>query len=377
MPDIAPMHFLEEVLIDGEAVGELRIKIRELPMADGVHGSTGCQLWPTSIVLAQEIMRRPSLVEDRFVMEVGAGCGLSGIAAARLARRTVITDADEEAVRNSAHNLELNQSCWQSSDGEIPREACTRTFNWEEALVDWNGERPEVVLASDVIYGNWGEILAQALMNMLAPGGLILMAASRDRRSSVRSFQKYLEEVDFLLQETLLSVPLGIFYLYECWQRRAGENNGPLPMAVRNHTAKSSPFRPTEVSMDVPDDSEASSDGQTLGCCTATPENCTCTQDVSAVQESPDTFDPPNAANERKVSLWKVVGKGIIVRLGRELSQPALGRLQFGAVVEERHRMDTRMFYKKLSGMGPTGGWISTVSSRGKPLLVRSDELFS
>ena len=57
----------------------------------------------------------------RSSSQVGAGCGLLGIAVARLARSTLITDGDEEAkplrcaaetsqvVRNLARNIELNR----------------------------------------------------------------------------------------------------------------------------------------------------------------------------------------------------------------------------------------------------------------------------
>ena len=56
----------------------------------------------------------------RSSSQVGAGCGLLGIAVARLARSTLITDGDEEAkplrcaetsqvVRNMARNIELNR----------------------------------------------------------------------------------------------------------------------------------------------------------------------------------------------------------------------------------------------------------------------------
>ena len=46
-----------------------QVRIRELPMADGVHASTGCQLWSSSIVLARHLMARPELVKEKKVLE--------------------------------------------------------------------------------------------------------------------------------------------------------------------------------------------------------------------------------------------------------------------------------------------------------------------
>lgn len=72
--------YVEEVCICGDGspsdrIGDLRIRIRELPMADGVYASTGCQLWSASVALAQELARRQSLVAGRSVIEVVAMSG--------------------------------------------------------------------------------------------------------------------------------------------------------------------------------------------------------------------------------------------------------------------------------------------------------------
>eukprot|EP00913_Durusdinium_trenchii_P003582 g3314.t1 len=160
-------------------------------MADGVHASTGCQLWSSSIVLARHLMARPELVEQKKVLEVGAGCGLLGIAVARLASSTLITDGDEEVVRNLARNIDLNRSLWSSQGEDHLTNVASRVLRWEELLEDpWPREdHVEVIVCSDVIYGNWGDTVAEALCSVLAPGGLVVLAASEDRRGGVKGFQ--------------------------------------------------------------------------------------------------------------------------------------------------------------------------------------------
>ncbi|CAJ1378697.1 unnamed protein product [Effrenium voratum] len=198
------MEWEEEVSLAPDGYAAFKVRIRELPMADGVHASTGCQLWSSSVVLAREIMARPYLVEKKAVLEVGAGCGLLGISVARLARQMLITDGDEEVVRNLSHNLEINRSLWKAAGPSLQDVSC-RVLRWEELLEKpWPEEPLEVIVASDIIYGNWGETVAEALCSVLAPGGLVLLACSEDRRGGVRGFQERMEQRGFNILETKL-----------------------------------------------------------------------------------------------------------------------------------------------------------------------------
>ncbi|CAK9036814.1 unnamed protein product [Durusdinium trenchii] len=157
------MDWEEEVCLSPVGHDVFKVRIRELPMADGVHASTGCQLWSSSIVLARHLMARPELVEQKKVLEVGAGCGLLGIAVARLASSTLITDGDEEVVRNLARNIDLNRSLW-SSQGEDHLTnvlACTCRIRqlFLEALADagWCQHRQHTRWTSSFPCGSQGE----------------------------------------------------------------------------------------------------------------------------------------------------------------------------------------------------------------------------
>lgn len=310
------MDFLEEVVLHGdEVIGDLRIKIRELPMADGVHGSTGCQLWPSSIALAQDLLRRPQLVADKSVVELGAGCGLLGIAVARLARRTILTDGDEEAVRNLQFNLEVNEPVWRcSASGEqaCNREVSTKVLRWGEAEEEWPADdRAQVVIGSDILYGHWGDKLAQACLHTVAPGGIIMVAAAEDRRSGARVFQEQLCAAGWHVSETNFCSQQGTFCFYECRERQ--------------------------------------------------PRNM---EPATPVMHKASVTDPV-ASRE----CWRVVASAI-VRDGfnAELSD-MIGRLWKGALVQEIERTDSRLHYTKLEGQGPDTGWVSFVSGKGVKLL--------
>lgn len=75
--------------------------------------------------------------------------------------------------------------------------------------------------------------------------------------------------------------------------------------------------------------------------------------------------------------VWEVVGGvgkgGVLVRAGRELSSPqARGRLSTGALVLELALEGERLKFLRLSGSGPSSGWIST-SVGDKPLVVEAN----
>lgn len=74
---------------------------------------------------------------------------------------------------------------------------------------------------------------------------------------------------------------------------------------------------------------------------------------------------------------WEVVGGvdkgGILVREGQALSSPAIEeRLSTGAIVEELQLVGDRLKYKRLTGSGPTEGWVS-IKISGKDLLVKKE----
>eukprot|EP00931_Biecheleriopsis_adriatica_P096621 TRINITY_DN70270_c0_g1_i1.p1 TRINITY_DN70270_c0_g1~~TRINITY_DN70270_c0_g1_i1.p1 ORF type:complete len:356 (+),score=60.58 TRINITY_DN70270_c0_g1_i1:79-1146(+) len=336
----------EEVDLEAaDGRGSFKVRIRELPMADGVYASTGCQLWSSAIILARDIIARPDLVIGKSVVEVGAGCGLLGITLARFARHTLITDGDEEAVQNLSHNIDVNRHVWEHSEDECLREVASRVLRWEDLLVaPWpEDERPDIIVASDIIYGNWGDIVARAMLNMLAPKGRILLAASEDRRGGVRAFQNHLENNGFSIIETKLrKPPLGDFRIYEC-------REGP------------------------PDD-------ESLAFRCGTPPDA-----QHELQGYPQIHDDASlsrhAAKVPKSEavlpgrIWRVVGGrrhgGIIVRHASEGIEKSdyAGRLQHGSLVEEVEVKGQRLLYIKLQGEGPERGWVSFVSAKGAELI--------
>lgn len=97
------------------------------------------QVWPAARALAQCILADTTLVQNKTVIELGAGLGLPSLVAARFAKSILCTDLVPEAVAVST--LSAQQAELQ---------------NFKAAVLDWHQLPPaleaDVLLLSDVNY---------------------------------------------------------------------------------------------------------------------------------------------------------------------------------------------------------------------------------
>jgi len=201
---------------------EIHVTIRELPLADGVHGSTGNQLWPAGSILAQELLRRPQLVQDRFILDLGAGCGLAGLAAAALgARRVLLTDCDGETVCNIHHNIQANRHLWGPEGGNCEVQA--EALDWKRVSEDYAlQERADVVISSDTVYGHFGDDLACCALNLLSSTGSMILVAPKDRQTGVPAFLERMKSAGYMYVESWVQDEHGEdFHLFDLKRRES------------------------------------------------------------------------------------------------------------------------------------------------------------
>jgi predicted nicotinamide N-methyase len=132
----------------------------------------GTVLWPASIALALEIGERAAELHGRTVLELGAGVGLAGIAAALVGANVVQTDRDDEALAFCRENAARNG------------------VTTDVRLADWttwsDPGRYDWVIASDILYrSSLHERLRVIFDTSLAAGGTLLIADPL-RSASVR-----------------------------------------------------------------------------------------------------------------------------------------------------------------------------------------------
>ena len=165
----------------GEEKGEV-VRIRELAQLGGdehyssVLGATaatdrtGLQLWGAALVLSHWLLEARDRISTRSVCELGAGCGLCGIVAAKLcgAGPTLLTDLAPPSMDNLRHNLALN--------GLEAPQAEAATLDWFEPAT-WPAPH-DVLLGSDLVYGaDTVPHLRKVVETLVAPGGVFVHVA--------------------------------------------------------------------------------------------------------------------------------------------------------------------------------------------------------
>ena len=97
------------------------------------------KLWPSSIALFDVLKAHPHLIQNKHVLEIGAGIGLPSLMLAPITKSIQISDYDKEAVALIQKNIEHLQ-----------------LQNAEALRLDWNAIpenlQPDVILLSDVNY---------------------------------------------------------------------------------------------------------------------------------------------------------------------------------------------------------------------------------
>jgi predicted nicotinamide N-methyase len=121
-------------------------------------------LWPGAFLLAEAVAREPWRVGTR-ALEIGCGLGLAGVVGLTRGLDVRFTDYDLtplDFVRQSA-----------AANGIEPSRFSTARLDWR----DPPRERYDVILGADVLYEHrLVPLVASVLEQMLAPGGLALIA---------------------------------------------------------------------------------------------------------------------------------------------------------------------------------------------------------
>lgn len=207
------MHLLNT--LDGS---DKPLYVRELPItrADNPFGSevapqddtTGLGLWPATVLCAKWIVQEENLalIRDKVVVELGAGCGLPGLAAAFYgrARSVYITDIHEPTLQNAIYNVHLNvEDSVISTEGGASKlstplaphgaigghSEVTAVTVLNASWIDPSSfppEKADVILGSDLVYDRAIlKILGPAVYDMLTPGGTFLYVAPNEFRDGM------------------------------------------------------------------------------------------------------------------------------------------------------------------------------------------------
>jgi predicted RNA methylase len=154
---------------------------------------TGGVIWGASLVLGRWIASSTELrqqIEGQTVCELGAGCGLAGLAAACFAKpaRVVLSDSNLSTLVNLRTNVANNADEIKAVELQVLQ------LDW--SLVGHGDSRTfrpppvRVVLGADLVYDDSSPaLLVSVLDNLCEPGGLFLHAYPRTTPARVGVFE--------------------------------------------------------------------------------------------------------------------------------------------------------------------------------------------
>ncbi len=147
------------------------------------HDVTGWTVWASSVILARYLCKQGApLLAGADCLELGAGCGLSGLAAAQRAApaRVWLTDFNAATVAN----LEANAAANAASCAPL---TCSR-MDWDQEATfphDAGCDSPRAfgaVIGADLVYRrSYARKLAAVLDAVVQPGGVFVFATPGQR----------------------------------------------------------------------------------------------------------------------------------------------------------------------------------------------------
>ena len=162
------------------------------------------KLWPSSIALLDVLEAHPHLIQNKHVLELGAGIGLPSLMLAPITKSIQISDYDKEAVVLLQKNIEHLQ-----------------LQNAEALQLDWNhipeNLNPEVIIFSDVNYdpGQF-DVLIHLIDKFMNQGCAIILSTPQRIMASpfVQKLEAYItDRYEALVDENGLNQEISILVL--------------------------------------------------------------------------------------------------------------------------------------------------------------------
>ena len=171
----------------------------------------GFVMWPSAVVLALFVALKPALVRGKSVLELGAGCGLTGlVCGAAGAASVVATDFSPLVLANLDLNVRINELADRVSTEllDFYQQSGTSAAGWLSPGSD--GPRPpaQVVVAADVICKDSDAgAAARSVFDCLAVGGeAFVVSGTGDHRFGVDLFSGCCKDLDLTIKSEVQTV---------------------------------------------------------------------------------------------------------------------------------------------------------------------------
>ena len=176
-------------------IRELPIKNADSPFGEtAIDDTTGLGIWSASLVMARWMAQKSQLgrFDNKSVLELGAGCGVPGLAVALYsnAKSVYVTDLNPSTIRNLQYNIEINsnRSVTASTAGEWLERVHASSIDWDNDMT-WPEEKMDYVIGSDLIYQqSIVPLLKKVVRGILKPEGRFLYTCPSDGRDGLFEF---------------------------------------------------------------------------------------------------------------------------------------------------------------------------------------------
>jgi len=198
-----PLHFIVSPIPGHNDLDcqQHHILIHQVAKRQGAQEDVGFVMWPSAVVLASCVASNPSKVLGKRCLEIGAGCGLTGLATAAIfaahhvkdeESQIILTDFNETVLLNAIRNIHLNDLGGCASTTKLDFYEQTGT-NVDGGWIDGSRttkEPVDVVLAADVICKPEDAVAAaNTIYDALRPGGhAYVISGSAKHRFGVDRF---------------------------------------------------------------------------------------------------------------------------------------------------------------------------------------------
>jgi predicted nicotinamide N-methyase len=194
------------------------VLVKQITQRQSAQEDVGFVMWPSAVVLASWILDHEDLIVGKNILEIGAGCGLTGLVAARIAvagdigsasstcSKVILSDFNRKVLMNIDRNIALNGL----SDVARPvhldfflqpgdnRDGGWKGTNLESFLVgenkDFGASQPPVdlILAADTICKPQDAVaVSDTIHDALIPGGeAIVVSANAKHRFGIDIFEQ-------------------------------------------------------------------------------------------------------------------------------------------------------------------------------------------
>ena len=167
---------LNEIMnpLNDEKWANLTVQMRETGKASGGFGGL---VWGSAVLLAQYLFLHKEEFSGKRCLELGAGCGLTGIFAAFLCQSVVLTDMWPEVLANLKLNVETAEKTSDANSQDFSP-CSVLPFNWKDSLAFMAGKggslgKFDVILGADVVtQGFSGRLLAKSIATCLSDDGI-------------------------------------------------------------------------------------------------------------------------------------------------------------------------------------------------------------